>query len=74
MSRACPVCDNYLRSKLWTMTYHPPDGWPLPRSITWYRCVTCSMLYGDGPFDQEMYNRFYREYYGYGVKSTQERI
>jgi len=53
------------------MDYRVPDNWPLPRSITWYTCNQCGCLYGDGFFDQELYNDYYRNYYGYGVNSTQ---
>ena len=58
------------RHIVWTMDYKIPDGWPLPKSITWVTCDICGMLYGDGPFDQETLNRYYRDYYGYGVNSV----
>lgn len=69
--RPCPVCNEYPRTLVWSMDYKIPDGWPLPRRIDWHQCDQCGMLYGDGDFDQDLLNRYYRDFYGYGVNSAQ---
>jgi len=69
--RDCPVCGAYDRDELWTMEYRVPDGWPLPKKITWYQCALCGMLFGDGKFSQRLYNSYYLKYYGFGINSEQ---
>jgi len=69
MTRQCPVCTKFNPYVLFSMPFKTPDGWPLPQRIDWHRC-TCGMLYGDGAFDQLMYNDYYRNYYGYGINSA----
>ena len=68
--RNCPVCECEHRTQIWAMGYKIPDGWPLPKMITWYTCNDCKMLYGDGDFDQVMLNKYYLNYYGYGINSS----
>jgi SAM-dependent methyltransferase len=65
--RSCPVCESFLRSEAFRMDYHVPDYWPLPHQITWYDCLECGMIYGDGDFTQSTLDAYYRQYYGYGV-------
>lgn len=70
--RSCPVCnilDRFQRTKIFSTTYKIPDGWPLPNKITWYTCNNCGACYGDGDFNQDMLNEYYKKYYGYGVNS-----
>jgi hypothetical protein len=72
--RNCPVCTSPSRTLVWSMGYKHPDGWPLPDLIGWCKCNECGMLYGDGEFDQVMYDRYYRELYGYGINSTEVNL
>jgi len=74
--RVCPICDSSERTLLWSSPFKVPDGWPLPSVIDWYKCGDCSLLYGDGDFDQELLNKYYRNYYGYGINSedVKERL
>lgn len=67
--RTCPVCTHINTIPMWSMPFQPPDGWPLPHYIDWYKCLYCGMLYGDGDFDQQTYNEYYIKYYGYGINS-----
>jgi len=52
------------------MDYHPPDGWPLPKVIIWYKCQSCGMFYGDGDFNQASLAEYYKKYYGFGVNTS----
>lgn len=65
--RDCPVCDSVNRDDVFSMGYLIPDGWTLPDKITWYECLDCGMIYGDGKFNQQMLNQYYQERYGYGI-------
>jgi predicted SAM-dependent methyltransferase len=56
-----------MRIESFRSQFHVPDGWPLPDEIIWYDCLECGMIFGDGDFDQEMLDRYYRQYYGYGI-------
>ena len=67
--RPCPVCEHPSRTEVFRMPYRIPDGWPLPSEIVWFTCDACSMLYGDGDFNQAMLNEYYTKYYGYGVNN-----
>jgi SAM-dependent methyltransferase len=65
--RNCPVCQLPNRKELWTMEYQIPDGWPVPNFITWFECTDCGMIFGDGDISQAMLDKYYSEFYGYGV-------
>lgn len=69
--RNCPVCEHDVRGLVFSMTYHIPDGWPLPSRINWCTCRACGMIYGDGDFNQKMLDEYYTRYYGYGVNSPE---
>ena len=69
MTRPCPVCEHPSRTEVFRMPYRVPDSWPLPSEIIWYTCYACSMLYGDGDFNQAMLNEYYLKYYGYGINN-----
>jgi hypothetical protein len=69
--RSCPVCNGNTRRKIWTMDFKIPDGWPLPKSITWCECKFCGMIFGDGDFNQSTLDDYYKDYYGYGVDSPE---
>ena len=73
--RVCPVCESSERETLFLQTLCPPDDWGLPHEISWHKCV-CGMLYGDGDFNQEGLDRFYKCFYGFGVNlpSTAGRL
>jgi hypothetical protein len=68
--RHCPVCEDKERTKVFTMYYDIPDAWPLPDAITWFTCNKCGMIYGDGDFDQVLFNDYYANFYGYGVNGV----
>jgi hypothetical protein len=67
--RGCPVCQSNQRTEVFSMTYKIPDGWPLPNEIKWFTCDSCGMLFGDGDFNQDMLDKYYAGFYGFGVNS-----
>lgn len=69
--RGCPACKHHTRTEVFNTQYCVPDNWPIPAQIHWFVCENCAMLYGDGDFDQAMLNRYYKEYYGYGVNGPE---
>jgi hypothetical protein len=52
------------------MPYKTPENFSLMKYISWYKCDDCALLYGDGDFNQEMLNTYYRTRYGYGINSV----
>lgn len=67
--RNCPVCASHSRVELFESTFKIPDNWTLPSGISWFKCDKCSMIYGDGAMNQEMFDIYYRTYYGYGINA-----
>src|SRR6185295_6006613 len=60
-TRACPVCESVVATRLQDMRFALPEDHPLPDRYAVVYCHRCGMVYADTPSSQADYDRYYAD-------------